>query len=816
MKKLFLIALFIGTGQFLFAQNSQNIKGIVQDGAAPVPFATVALHLAKDSTLVKAGYSNDNGTFAFNSIENGNYLISIFSIGYEKLFVPVNIANQDVDLGTLQLPKATTKLDEVVVTTRKPLVEVQSDKTVFNVSSNINAAGQNALEVLRKAPGVSIDNNNRISVQGKNTVTVYIDGRQTIFTTAQLAEYLKTMQAADIEAIEIITQPSAKYDAAGNAGIINIRLKKNTNLGTNGSVNLGLAQGSHFAKFNGSLALNHRTKKLNLFANYTNSTAKNYQEMRIYRIQSGQIFNQAAETISDELSHNARIGADYTINSKNTLGVIFNYVGSDNTFAGDGRNNISDQATNQAREVLFSRTITKPKLGNISGNINYRFADTSGRELNFDANVMRYDNSSISDQPNRYTFADGVTTKSINNFAMDTKTTIGLYNAKLDYEQKLWGGKLSTGAKFSLVKTDNDFAFYSIDKDNSAIRKLIAEKSNLFAYTENVNAAYFSYKRKAGKWDLQAGLRAEQTNSEGNLTSTQNNPLNKVSRNYLDFFPSAGITYNLNPKNAFGLTYSRRIDRPNYQDLNPFENKLDELTFQRGNPFLRPQYTNSVAISHTYAYAMTTALSYSHTTDFFAQLTDIDNNNSKATYLEPRNLASERTINLNLSVPMPIKNWWMFYANVNMYNSRYDADFTETGSTVKKVVSQNIYALNFYGQNTFTLPKGWTLEVSGWYNSPSVWGGVFQTNAMGSLDLGVQKTVMKEKGTIRVSATDILFTSPWVGINRFGGLYMDARGSWESRLIKVNFTYNFGNTQMKAARSRSTGAEDEAKRLKKG
>jgi iron complex outermembrane recepter protein len=800
------LAMFFGL-QNIFSQNSNNVKGIAKDGNEPLPFATVALLNAKDSSLVKAGYSNDNGTFAFNGIDNGNYMLSIFAVGYEKIFTPVfELANKDIDLGTLQIPKSTTKLDEIVVTTKKPLVEVQSDKTVFNVSSNINAAGQNALEILRKAPGVSIDNNNRISVQGKNTVTVYIDGRQSIFTTAQLAEYLKTMQASDIEAIEIITQPSAKYDAAGNAGIINIRLKKNTNLGTNGSVNLGIAQGSHFAKFNGSLALNHRTKKVNLFANYTNNTAKNYQEMRIYRIQSGQIFNQTSETINDELSHNLRAGADYTINSKNTLGVIFNYVASDNTFAGDARNNISNQATNQAQQILFSRTIIKPKLGNISGNINYRYADTSGRELNFDTNVMRYDNSSISDQPNRYTQPDGETLIKNSNFAMDTKTTIGLYNAKLDYEQKLFGGKFSTGAKFSLVKTDNDFGFYNVE---NTVRKLDLTKSNLFSYTENVNAAYFSYKRKAGKWDLQAGLRAEQTNSEGKLTSTQNKE--PVNRNYLDFFPSAGITYNLNPKNAFGLTYSRRIDRPNYQDLNPFENKLDELTFQRGNPFLRPQYTNSIAISHTYAYAMTTALSYSHTTDFFAQLTDIDSTNNKATFLEPRNLASEKTINLNLSVPIPIKNWWMLYANINMYNSRYDADFKNG-----KVVSQNIYALNFYGQNTFTLPKGWTFEVSGWFNSPSVWGGTFQTNAMGSLDLGVQKTIMKEKGTIRISATDILFTSPWVGINRFGSLYMDARGSWESRLIKFNFTYNFGNTQMKANRKRSTGDEDEAKRLRKG
>jgi outer membrane receptor protein involved in Fe transport len=808
MKTLFLVFATFFIGQSLYAQH--QIKGIAKETTNPVAFATVAVLHAKDSSLVKANYSNDDGTFAFNDIANGKYLLQITGIGYQNFMSAVfEVESKDVDLGTLQIAKMTSQLDEVVVITKKPLVEVQSDKTVFNVSSNINATGQNALEVLRKAPGVTIDNTNKISVQGKSTVTVYIDGRQTVFTTAQLADYLKTMQAADIDAIEIITQPSAKYDAAGNAGIINIRLKKNTNLGTNGSINLGYGQGAYFGKFNSSLALNKRGKKMNYFANYTNGTSKNRQAMHIYRQQNEQIFDQPSTTISDELSNNLRAGADYSINSKNTVGVIFNVVQSNNVFKGDSRTNIYNGTSNVLEQILISKSPTDATFKNISANLNYQYKDTSGRELNFDANAMQYVNTSLSDQPNKYVKPDGITTILIRNFAMDTKTDIALYNAKIDYEQKLFGGKIGIGAKTSLVKTDNNFQFY--DVDDNGFKTLIAEKSNLFAYTENVNAAYINYKRKAGKWDFQTGLRAEHTISEGNLTSTQNTSLDKVSRNYLDFFPSMGITYNANPKNAFSMTYSRRIDRPNYQDLNPFESKLDELTFQRGNPFLSPQYTNSVQISHTYAYALTTALSYSHTQNFFAQLTDIDEKNKNATYLSPRNLATEKTINLNVSMPIPIKNWWLLYANVNMFNSRYDADFGGG-----KTISRDVYTLNFYGQNTFTLPKGWSVELSGWYNSPSVWAGTFAMQAMGSLDFGIQKTVLKEKGTLRLSVTDILYTNPWAGTNRFGGLYMDIRGNWESRQIKLNFTYNFGNTQMKAMQKRSTGSEDEANRLKKG
>ncbi|MFY7788096.1 MAG: carboxypeptidase-like regulatory domain-containing protein, partial [Thermoflexibacteraceae bacterium] len=387
MKKLLTFLFSVGS---LYAHAQTNIKGKVKDTETPLAFATVALLQSKDSSLVKAGYSNDDGTFAFSGVENGSYLVSVTAIGYKKLFSPIIAAKgTEINLGELVAQKETQQLDEVVVTTRKPLVEVQADKTVFNVSSNINAAGTNALEVLRKAPGVTIDNNNRISVQGKNSVTVYIDGRQTVFTTAQLAEYLKTMQASDIESIEIITQPSAKYDAAGNAGIINIKLKKNTNLGTNGSLNLGYGHGMFFGKFNGSLALNHRSKKMNYFANYSNGTSTNWSDMFFYRKQNGQTFSQPSTNIADESSHNLRAGADYTIDKKNSIGFVISGVSNTNDNRGDSRNTISDERTGQINQILISKSTTDMKFKNLSGNLNYRYADTSGRELNFDANIMR-------------------------------------------------------------------------------------------------------------------------------------------------------------------------------------------------------------------------------------------------------------------------------------------------------------------------------------------------------------------------------------------------------------------------------------------
>jgi len=364
------------------------------------------------------------------------------------------------------------------------------------------------------------------------------------------------------------------------------------------------------------------------------------------------------------------------------------------------------------------------------------------------------------------------------------------------------------------VNTDNDFRRYDVFGNTEVLNN---DLSNRFEYKENINAVYANYNRGFKGFMVQLGLRVENTDSKGYSTGKQWNANegvykdydSTIHRNYTDLFPSAAITFNKNPMSQFGFTYSRRIDRPAYQDLNPFEFRLNDYAYMKGNTQLRPQYTNSVGFTHTYKYRLTTALNYSHVKDIFTQLPDtIDN--SKA-FMTKKNLASQDIVSLNVSYPFQYK-WYTFFANVNAYYSMYKADF---GGGDRKV-NQDVFAMTYYMQNSFNLGKSWTAEVSGFYSSPSIWQGVFRSKAMYGIDGGLQKGLFKGKGNLKLSVSDIFRTMRWAGESRFTGTYGNASGRWESRQFKINFSYRFGNMQVKAARQRKTGIDDESKRASGG
>ncbi|MFD2574592.1 TonB-dependent receptor domain-containing protein [Spirosoma soli] len=784
------------------------IKGQVKDTKQqPAAFATVALLNSADSSLVKANVTDETGQFTFEALQSGSYRISVSSVGFDKwTSAPVQATeNAAVTTINVELKAIATNLSEVKVTARKPLIEVLPDKTVFNVSSSINATGSTALELLQKSPGVMVDRDDNILLQGNNGVRIYIDGKPSPLSPKDLAAYLRTLQSSDIESIEIITQPSARFDAAGNAGILNIRLKKDKRLGTNGSLTIGLAQGLYYPKFNGSLSLNHRTKKINWFSNYSNRTARDWSYINMYREQVGTFFDQRSQNRSRSVGHNFKGGADVFINPKSTIGFMVNGNVNGSTSENASRTPIGP-INAPATSILLANNQNTSDRFNLNTNLNYRYADTSGHELNIDADYGRFRSMGDQFQPNRYVDPSEMNTILERNYRMNTQTNIDIYTVKADYEQRLWKGKLGLGVKLSSVRTDNGFNFYDLFDSRSVLNM---DRTNQFVYTEQISAAYVSYNRQAGKWSYQAGLRVEDTRSEGNLTSDRAQADANVQRHYLNAFPSAGLTYSHNPKNSFALNYSRRIDRPTYQDLNPFESKLDELSYAKGNAFLRPQYTNNIQLSHTYNYKLTTTLAYSRTTDYFTAITDTTNDGQPRTYITTRNLSSRESISLGISYPFQITKWWNVYANVNAYRSTNRADLGQG-----RLIQLTVNALSVYAQQTISLPNKISLELSGFYNSPSVWGGTFLNQRFWGMDLGLQRKVLNERGTLKLTLTDVFHSMQWHGISQFGGLYMDASGGYESRQIRVNFTYNFGNNQVKAARQRKTGLEDESLRIK--
>lgn len=793
---LFLLCLF-GS---LTAQNSISGKISSQDEQV-IPSAIISLLNAETNGFVKGVLSDDSGNFQFQNIENGSYTLLITSLGLQDYKSDVfTLNNSNKDFGAISMQAQSAELDEVTVVAEKPMIEVKADKTVFNVANTVNAIGDSGFELLRKAPGIIIDNSDSIIVEGKAGVLFYIDDRPSVLRGQDLVNFLKTLQAADIEAIEIITQPSSRFDAEGNAGIINIKLKRDKSLGTNGTIASSLTIGD-FARTSNSISFNNRNKKTSLYGTYSNFFGKSTSFINLNRTQSGTNFNARTESVFDANTNNLRLGFDYYANKKSTFGIIITGNFNNSSSESDSRTPITPNGSTSPTQVLVAESDAQNQTSNLFANANYRFKDTLGHSLNIDVDYGKYNSIRENLQPNRYFNGDETQVLSENIVFFDTPIDISILSGQIDYEQNFLKGVLSLGLKYSKVKTENSFDAF--DRTNG-MNDLDESQSNDFDYDEQISAAYFNYSRKFEKLSLQIGLRMENTISDGILTSLLGDQDNRVKRNYTNWFPSGGITYRMNRKNSFALIYSKRIQRPNYQSLNPFQYRIDELSFRQGNPFLQPQYTDNVKLSHTYNYRLTTSLSYSFVSDFFAQVTEAVGDDQN--FIIQRNVANQKIINLGISYPTKLNDWWRVYVSVNAYRSIYEATNPDFVST-----KQN--TLSLYAQNTFKLPKAITFEVSGWYSSPSVWGGTYETRSLGALNLAFQKKFLDDKLTARIGFNDILFTSPWQGTTRFGDLFIDGNGGNDSRQVRFNLTYNFGRDEIKKARKRNTGIEDEKNRI---
>ncbi len=801
MKKIFLLIAILTSYNTIQAQ---IISGSITNSSnQAISKGAITLWNNTDSTISSVVPVDEAGKFSFEKLNNATYTIITSAMGYAPDSVKnLVIQNNNIVVPPIALKKGTKKLSTAQVIGKKPLIEVKADKTIINVESSINATGSTALEILAKSPGVIVDKDDNISLKGKNGVMIYIDGKQTYLDNASVAAMLKNTQSTNIEAIEIISNPGAKYDAEGNAGIINIRLKKNKKLGTNGSIGLGVNYG-YTPKANTNFTLNNNNKKTNVFIMYGNNVGKREGYINFKRKLGGVEYNQRSETVDNDFDNTYKTAIDYNINSKNIIGVMINGAYSKEQFNNTSNTDIGNIGQS-ATSALFATNKIDGVRNNLNGNINYKFSDTNGTTLNIDLDAGRFRRPSNSYQPNYYKDLLGNITNTLI-FRTSAPIEINILTAKTDYERNLFKGKFGVGLKSSYVVTGNVFDFYNVVNN---IETLDLTRSNKFKYTENVNAIYTNYSREINKkWSTQIGLRLEHTKSNGQLTSTLQNSNDTVSRNYVNLFPSASVTYNMNAKNTLGLTFSRRIERPSYQDLNPFEFKLDELTYQKGNAFLRPQYAKSVELSHTYSQFLTTGLSYSHITDVYAQITDTADGNKS--FITQKNLASSDIIGLSISAPMPIKKWWFAFVNIGANYTINKANFNGN------FIDLAFPSMSVYAENNFTLPKGYSASLSGFYALPGYWGGTFKTSPIGNMDIGISKAFLSKKLNAKLSFTDIFWTQRWRGISDFAGLYLDANGGNETRQVRLNLTYRFGSNTIGKARERSSGLEDESNRIKK-
>jgi len=801
---LLLVAISCSVSFAQQAAPAAKVSGaLVNEQGKPLDYATVSLLRASDSTVVKGALSNDAGVYVFDNIKAGNYIIKATVVGYQKAVsksftVPANTPH--VTAPALNLHTGSTELKGVTITATKPLIERKIDRTVMNVENSVLAAGNTAMEILERAPGVTVDKDDNISLKGKQGVTVMINDKLTYLTAAQLATLLRSTDGNTIKSIEIITNPSAKYDAAGNSGIINIKLKKNTQSGTNGSITVGGAK-SKYWRDNSSLNLNHKQGNLNVFTSLSRGDNKRGHDIGIDRIITDSLgnktyFNQKSNLPSINHYNNYRLGADYDLTPKHTIGFVVSGYSNSEKDLNDNRTIIGKQFGVPDSSLRTTSDI-RQTYKNFALNLNDRLKlDTSGQELSIDLDYSKFKNNSNAMYNTDYFLPDGSIQHEPQMLRNQTPSTISIYTGKADYTKPLTKTiKLEAGVKFSSVKTDNDLQA-QIFSNGAYIND--TTRTNRFIYTEKINAGYLNLNKQFKKFSVQLGLRAEQTRSTGNLIGST-----PVKRSYLNLFPSVFINQTINDKNEVSFSYSRRIDRPGYDDLNPFVYYLDPYTYSQGNAFLNPQYTQNFELNYTYNKTINVSLGYSHTTDAITELILTEGKRSFETH---QNLQTQTGYNVNINTPFTITKWWEGNVNATAFYLGFKSD-TLAGQKF------NDGQWAFQGRTTQTFKfAGYRFEVTGDYQS-SLTYGIYKIRPRYSVDMGVSKSFMEKKFNIKASCDDIFNIrrndlSSQVVNNNFV-----IKQKNDTRVMRLTFTYNFGNSSIKMRQHRS-GADDEKGRVK--
>ncbi len=812
MNKFFTsIALLLSTTLFslnTYAQqkSTATISGsVVDQQQKPLDYTTVSLLKAKDSALVKGALTDGKGQYKITGVLTGQYLVSVSMIGYQKSFSKPFTLDQanDVAVEKLVLLAGNTMLKGVSVVGQKALIERKADRTVLNVENSVLAAGNSAMEILEKAPGVTIDKDDNISLKGKQGVTVMLDGKLTYLSSAQLATLLRSTDGNTIQSIEIITNPSAKYDAAGNSGIINIKLKKNKSVGTNGSLTLGTGYGV-YPKSNESLTLNHKQGKFNFFGSYSHNDNQRYNNLLINRVVNVQnvntFFTQQNFMPQTNYSNNYRAGVDYDITKKNTIGFLVNGY-----FNGEQDNNINHTLIGSNPSSTDSMQNTTSNIHqtyrNFAFNVNDKLQiDTAGQELSIDLDYSRFNNNSIAKYNTDFFLANGDLQHAPLPLQNQTPSVITINTAKADYTKSFKKiVKLEAGIKLSSVKTDNDLQAQKLS-GSSFIND--TSRTNRFVYSEKVNAGYINLSKTFKKLSVQVGLRAENTSSNGNLITTNQ----VVNRSYLNFFPSVFLNESLSAKNDLGFSYSRRIDRPSYDNLNPFVYYLDQYTYSQGNPFLKPQYTQSYELNYTYNKTINVSLSYSHTKDV---ITNILLTKDKATFATQLNLQSQNSYNININAPFTFTKWWSGNVNLNGFYLGFKSD-----SLLGANLNSGQAAYQFKTLQTFLVGKAFKAEVSSDYQSALTYG-IFHIKPQYSFDAGLSRSFAQKKANLKLSVSDIFNTRISKVSSRYQSVNIDFNEKQESRIARLTFTYNFGNSKL-ATRRHNSGADAEKNRVKSG
>lgn len=683
---------------------------------------------------------------------------------------------------------------------KKPYIEVKPGRVVLNVQSSIIAEGNSAFDILRQAPGVHVDNQGNISIIGRQNALIMVDGKPTNLTSENLAAFLQGMQSGGIQQIELITNPSAKYDAAA-AGIINIVSKKGTNVGTNGTFTVGGGYGA-FYKSNAGIVFNNRTDQFNVFGTYNYAGEEGFHTIIMDRQinYNNVISNYNADYYATQKkdNHNFRFGTDYFVSKNSTLGCLVYGSVNDNDFIKTNKLNIANNG------VMDSLIATDSKLTRNISNINYDLnyngtLDNTGKTLSIDLlynDVNRHSDEYITND--FYNSAGNIYRPTLYQQNL-SPSVIHNWVAKIDYVNPMSKtSKLEAGVKYSWAKSTNDLIFGPLVNGQY---QSDPNFSNTFIFKENINSGYINYTNNLTKWNLLAGLRVEQTNSSGNSVT-----LNQVvNRNYLNIFPKFQIIYHLNTKNDFTFGFNRGIERPMYSDINPFLYYIDLYDYRSGNPNLLPEYANNIELSHTYNYTLTTTL-YAHITTGFYGFNDYEQNDvTKVDITTKKNFGIQSTYGLKIAVPVDFTNWWQANFALDAAYERTKA-YPENGN-----LNKGTQDIQFSSIQNFTITNTLSAELSGKYDSPSYYG-IVQFKSYYRVDAALSKQLFNNNASVKLSVDDLFDTWRDRGHSIYQNLNLNIVDKLESRFVKLSFVYRFGKSSVKSAKHKAAN-EDEQKRI---
>ncbi|WP_420572411.1 outer membrane beta-barrel protein [Kordia sp.] len=814
MKKLFSLCMVM----LCFALHAQNstpkigtVQGKVIDAGTneAIPYATIVIKSKADSKVLTGAISDDKGNFKINKIPAGTIAIDIQFIGYETVSREASITNdnKNVNLGTISLAESATTLNEVEVVAERTTIEQKVDRKVITVGKDLVTSGPTASDIMNNLPSVNVDQQTgAISLRGNQNVRVMVDGKLSNIPTAQL---LRQLPSNSIKKIELITNPSAKYNPEGMSGIINIVLRKNVNIGFNGNVNIGLTR-EREAKFNSSIDMNYRNGKFNVFGNYGNNISKNANDGNIFRVDENS--EQLFSFLDNRKTHLFKVGVDVYLNEKNTISFFTNQ-------------NITDSKTDGITRVFF---YDNPAFNNLQDflaandnlasqyNFNYKYdINDEGHNIELEVDYNVFD---AEDNIN-FAFAGAGT---FPNYMDETETDRDRTTINLDYVRPMKNkAKLELGAEARLFNSGIDYQ--STGFSFNEIGDLRRTPTTDFDYSRDIYSVYGTYGKQFEKWSYQVGVRAESVQVDANALSREivnTDQTNIVFENdYIQVYPSAFFTYTPSEKNSYQVSYSRRVDRPGIGQVNPIREWSTPLISSFGNINLEPQFTNSMEANYTRRIGnkgtITGGVFYRLIEDEINRAVFVDRTDINRLILTHDNFDNTSAYGVEVSSNFRPTNWWSFNASFDFFSQTQKGiteslnaptDVATVDNIVRETVEVDNAAWNFRMFNNFRVTKKLNLSAFGFYRG-SVQGLQFEMKPMYFVNIGARYSFAQGNGTLSVNYNDIFNTQEF-GFDGNRPFRQEGAFNWESNTVNVSISYRFGGRKYRA-KSRKRRDNDE-------